>query len=325
VVAGAALAELNPQVPESLAQSLVRVRVINETRRLANGSGVAVRGDMVITSCHGTRNARWIDVLGSGQDWKIKRLVEDVEHDICLLELERSVFKPFLLATQDDELQLGDYVASVGFAGPRPVLTEGTVKALHIHDDALVIQTDAAFKGGESGGALLNREGKLVGILTFFTDANGGSFFALPARWVERLVQRAQSERAPEPQPDSAFWERPDEQRPLFLRALAREYEGDWQALTRIAEQWVTQEARNPEAWVALGKAHYHAAKQSAAVTALTEATKLQPRHTQGWYYLGRTYFALSDNEAYEDALKHLEALSPTTAEALREAVRLVR
>jgi serine protease Do len=232
------------------------------------------------------------------------------------------LFEPFALAERGTELQIGDYVAAVGFAGPSPVIAEGTVKALHLHDDAKVIQTDAVFKAGESGGALLNREGKLVGILTFFVDAEGGSFFAVPTRWVEKLVQLADGGRAPESQPDLAFWERPDIERPMFLRALAREYGADWEGLKLIATQWVEQEAQNPEAWIALGKAHHHFKEGNGAVKAFREAIRIDPRHVEGWYSLGRAYSASNEDEGLEDALKNLEALSPTTAKALRDATR---
>lgn len=305
--------------PADLSQSLVRVRVVNESRRLANGSGVAVRGDMIVTSCHGTRGARWIDVLGAGQDWKIKRLVKDVEHDLCLLQLEHSAFEPFQLASAEDEPRLGDAVSAVGFVGLQPARVHGTVKALHMLDGAKVIQTDAAFKTGESGGALLDAAGKLVGILTFYADGDGGGFFALPVKWVQRLIERAQSGLEPDTQAEAAFWERQDAQRPWFLRALAREYAADWPALSAIAGQWSDAEPHNPEAWLALGKARYHTSDCTGAAVALREATRLEPRHSQGWYFLGRAYAALNERTAYAQALERLELLSPNMAAALRE------
>jgi serine protease len=320
-IAAPALADLDLQIRESLAKRMARVRVVNETRRLANGSGVAVAHDKLITSCHGTRNARWIDVVGREKAWSVKRLVKDVEHDLCLLEVEGDPFEPFMLTEQSGEPEVGDYVAAVGFAGPHAVSAEGTVGALHVHDGAKVIQTDAAFKGGESGGALLDREGKLVGILTFFADAKSGGFFAVPTKWVQTLVERADSQHELDAQPDSAFWERPDAQRPTFLRALAREYAEDWPGLKDLAAQWVEREARNPEAWLALGKARHHAQEENAAVAALREAIRIAPRHVQSWRYLALSYSALNETEEMEDSLRHLETLNPRAGKELREAL----
>jgi tetratricopeptide (TPR) repeat protein len=323
VVAGliatqAAAADVERPVPDEFAQSLARVRVVNETRRLANGSGVAVRRDMLITSCHGTRHARWIDVLHQGRDWKVKRLVEDVEHDLCLLQVEGEAFVPFALAEADRQLRLGDYVVAIGFAGPKAQMAEGAIKAMHWHDGAYVIQTDAAFKSGESGGALLDRDQKLVGILTFFADEKRSGFFAVPVQWVRQLIDRADGDGQVGSQPGSAFWERTESELPMFMRALAREYAEDWDSLRRLALQWIQLDADNPEAWFALGKALDHSDERAAALGALKETIKLAPRHADGWFYLGRIHAALRQVDEWAAAVRQLEVLSPAAAAALR-------
>lgn len=319
--AGTSAAEPDRSVPDEWAQSLARVRVVNETRRLANGSGVAVRPDMLITSCHGTRHARWIDVLHQGRDWKVKKLVEDNEHDLCLLQVEGAPFAPFVLAESDVHLHLGDYVVAIGFAGPKAQMVEGAVKALHMHDGARIIQTDAAFKSGESGGALLDRDGKLIGILTFFADEKRSGFFAVPVQWVRQLVDRAESDAHAGSQPDSAFWERPEAELPIFMRALAREYAADWASLKVIAAQWVAHDAKNAEAWLALGKALDYTDDHAGAVNAFKETTRLAPRHADGWYYLGRAYAALKQLDGLTESLRNLELLNSTSAQALRDLV----
>lgn len=308
-----------PPVPDALAQGLARVRVVNETRRLANGSGVAVREDMLITSCHGTRNARWIDVLHGARDWKVLKLVKDTEHDLCLIQIDGRAFQPFVLARADNSLEVGDYVAAVGFTGPSAVMVEGSVKALHTHDGAQVIQTDAAFKSGESGGALLDRERRLVGILTFYADETKTGFFAVPVKWVRDLVKRAERDDEAATQPENAFWERQETELPLFMRALAREYAQDWENLQRIAAQWVERDQRNPEAWLALGKAYHHVSDGVAAVRALQESTRLAPRNAEGWYYLGRAYAALKQLDGLTESLRNLDMLNSNSAQALRE------
>jgi tetratricopeptide (TPR) repeat protein len=284
-----------------------------------------VGSNLVVTNCHGTHNARWIDVMARGRDWKVTRVVEDVERDLCLLEIESDILDPFTLAGADAQPQLGDHVVALGFAGRGVTVAQGTVNALYTHDQAAVIQTDAAFARGESGGALLDRQGRLVGVLTFFARANRGGFFAMPARWVEELVQRAGAGQPEPAQPEVAFWQRPDPELPPFLRAVARESAGDWEGVKLIAQQWVAHERLNPEAWVALGKAYHHVTQPAQAAQALVEGLRLAPRHTLGWYYLGRARLALNDMTGLDAVLRRLDLLDPGTARSLRDAMRMLQ
>jgi serine protease Do len=312
-----ALAETDRTVHERVVNSIVKVRVVHETGAIANGSAVVVGDGTFVTSCHGTRKTLRIDILSRGEHWQVKRVVDDTEHDLCLLQIDDAGFEPFEFALNGAEPRVGDYVAAVGFAGPEVRISEGTIKALHVHDGAKVIQTNAAFRGGQSGGALVDRHGKLVGILTFFAGA-AGDYFAVPVQWARELAQRAQADRPAENHPELAFWERPDPERPPFLRAVAREYVQDWEGLRDIAAGWVQKEAQNPEAWIALGKAYQRRGQDALAVAALKEAIRLEPQHPQGWYHLGAAHLAMNDSEAAHAVLKRLQALSVPAAEALR-------
>jgi serine protease Do len=312
-----AAAEPDDAVSARVTNSVVKVRVVDETHRIANGSAVAVGSGTFITSCHGTRKARRIDVLSRGEHWPVKRVVNDIEHDLCLLQIDAGGFDSFEFADGNTEPRVGDSVTAVGFAGPEVRISQGTVKALHRYDGAKVIQTDATFRGGESGGALIDRHGKLVGVLTFFAGA-ARDYFAVPARWARALAQRVEADRPIESQPELAFWERPDPQRPTFLRAVAREYVQDWEGLRDISVRWVQQEAENPEAWIALGKAYYRCAQDTFAVAALKEAIRLEPHHPEAWYHLGAAHLAMNDSEAAQAAVERLQALSPKAANALR-------
>jgi serine protease Do len=314
-----ALADLDAATLERVQQSIVKVRAVKQNGALAHGSAVAIGAGRFITNCHGTRKTRRLFILSRGEYWLVRRVVKDTEHDLCLLETDAGEFAPLQFADKGDALRLGEHVAAIGFAQGEARISEGTIKALHAHDDAKVVQTDAAFKSGESGGALVDREGKLIGVLTFYADASG-DYFAMPVAWVRALAARTQSEHAAESDDDAvAFWERPDQERPPFLRAAAREYVQDWEALKEIAEQWVRQDARDPQAWIALGKAYQRGRQYSQAVAALKEALQLEPRHAEGWYCLGVAYLGLNENELVRDTLDHLEKLSPESAKSLRD------
>lgn len=319
VFTGPALGDDNRAVRDRVSESIVKVRVVNETRRLATGSAVALGKGMLVTSCHGTRNARVIDILARGQQRQVRQQVKDIEHDLCLLEVAEGAFAALELASEADDLKVGDYVAAIGFAGVQLQFSEGTVKALHRYDRSNVIQTDARFAKGESGGALVNRAGKLVGILTFFAHGRSDFYFAVPVGWVQTLLDRAQTNAPAASQPERSFWERADRERPPFLQAAAREYEQDWAGLRDVASQWVEQDADNAQAWLALGKAHHHSRREGAAIEALHEAVKLDPQHPAGWYYLGAAYRELNETQGVQESLQRLDALDPKAARALRD------
>lgn len=313
-----AFAGLDAGIVEKVSASIVKVRVVNETRRVATGSAVSIGNGFLVTSCHGLRQARVVQVLVAGTQPTVTRVVKDVERDLCLLATTAAV-PPLDLARESEALEAGDFVAAFGFTGPEIRFVEGTVTALHRHQGGEVIQSDAAFRSGESGGALVDRDGRLVGILTFYVPGREDSFFAVPVQWVRELLRQDEQGIAPRAQPDQSFWERADRERPAFLQAAAREYAHDWQGLREIAVHWTQQEPRNPQAWIALGKAEHHFQQNVAAISALKQAIALDARQTAAWFYLGAACRELNESQGLEQALEQLDLLSPKAARALRE------
>ena len=171
------------------ANSIATVRAVYGPRKTATGSAVAVGHGTFVTSCHGTQEARYIDIVGHGSQWPVTRVVEDIEHDLCLLQVAGSEFDSLELAEPAVEPRVGDYVAAVGRVGSEINISEGTINALYPYDGAKVIQTDASFRVGQSGGALIDRQGRLVGVLTFFAGAPR-DYFAMPVRWLRALLLR---------------------------------------------------------------------------------------------------------------------------------------
>ncbi len=318
--AAEACAALDPVIAEKVSASIVKVRVVNESRRVATGSAVSVGGGILVTSCHGLRQSRAIQVLVPGLQPTVTKVVKDVERDLCLLAITATI--PALeFASESNMLKAGDSVAAFGFTGPDVHFTEGTVKALHRYEGGQVIQAGAVFSSGESGGALVDREGRLVGILTFYAPGREDSFFAVPVGWVRDLIRREAAGAAQAAQPELSFWERADRERPAFLQAAAREYAHDWHGLNEVASQWARQEPANPQAWIALGKAHHHSRRAAAAIEALEQALRLDPQQPAAWYFLGATYLQINKLEGVQTALERLDPLDPKAARALRTGV----
>lgn len=165
------------------------------------GSGVIIDADKgyVVTNNHVVDNADEITVkLTDGREFKAKKLGSDEQSDIALLKIEPDDLKALPLA-DSDALRVGDFVVAIGNPfGLSQTVTSGIVSALgrsglNIGGYEDFIQTDAAINRGNSGGALVNLHGELVGINTAIFGPNGGNVgigFAIPANMMKNLVDQ---------------------------------------------------------------------------------------------------------------------------------------
>ncbi|MCG8452450.1 MAG: trypsin-like peptidase domain-containing protein [Spirochaetales bacterium] len=168
------------------------------------GSGVIVerRGEQhyVVTNGHVISEDGDIQLLFSdGETVTAQVLGQDPRRDLALLEFQSSSPRPVVPMANSDRLYVGDWVMAVGSPyGYEQSVSSGIISALgrrdgpgeNIND---FIQTDAAINQGNSGGALVNIRGELVGINTFITTPNGGSVglgFAIPSNNVRTAYRQ---------------------------------------------------------------------------------------------------------------------------------------
>lgn len=165
------------------------------------GSGVIIDAERgyVVTNNHVVDNADKILVkLTDGRELKAKKLGADEQVDIALLKIESDNLTELPLANSD-KLRVGDFVVAIGNPfGLSQTVTSGIVSALgrsglNIGGLEDFIQTDAAINRGNSGGALVNLNGELVGINTAIFGPNGGNVgigFAIPSNMMKSLVDQ---------------------------------------------------------------------------------------------------------------------------------------
>jgi len=163
------------------------------------GSGVIVDADKgyIVTNHHVIADADVISVsLQDGREFTAKLLGSDASTDVALLEIEGDNLQELEFADIED-LRVGDYVVAVGNPfGLGQTVTQGIVSALGrsgLNNDNYedFIQTDAAINMGNSGGALVDLEGRLVGINTAIisgTGTNAGIAFAVPVDMIASVV-----------------------------------------------------------------------------------------------------------------------------------------
>jgi len=161
------------------------------------GSGVIVNADgYVLTSLHVIEGAEDIEVRYVDEDnntfISAARLVgSDPGTDLALLQIDVAGFPQPIPIGSSDDVRVGDTVLAIGFPSQELIsqksVSRGIVSALGIPQNGLpivdYIQTDAAINYGNSGGALVNERGELIGINSFIYSQSGGSDgigFAVP-------------------------------------------------------------------------------------------------------------------------------------------------
>ena len=180
-------------------------RMPNRTERQTSlGSGVIIESHgIVVTNNHVIKDADDIRVaLTDGREFKSRILLKDERFDLAILQIEGDGPFPVIEIGDTDSIEVGDIVLAIGNPfGVGQTVTSGIVSALArngvgISDFGFFIQTDAAINPGNSGGALIDMNGRLMGINTAIFSRSGGSNgigFAIPANLVRAVARTAES------------------------------------------------------------------------------------------------------------------------------------
>ncbi|MGB5444333.1 MAG: DegQ family serine endoprotease [Psychromonas sp.] len=166
------------------------------------GSGVIIDAEhgYIITNFHVIEDAEEIKVtLKSGQEFNAQLVGQDKQSDIALLQINSNKLLTQIELANSDQLRVGDIVLAIGNPfGLGQTVTSGIISALgrsglNLDNLENFIQTDAAINSGNSGGALVNLRGELIGINTALIGPSGGNIgigFAIPSNMINNLVQQ---------------------------------------------------------------------------------------------------------------------------------------
>ncbi|MGC8915898.1 MAG: trypsin-like peptidase domain-containing protein [Thermoanaerobaculum sp.] len=167
-----------------------------ETQSL--GSGVVISPDgLIVTNEHVIAGAAEISVrFASGRQEEAEVMGSDADSDLALLRVNARGL-PFLPVAEQDDLMIGETVIAIG--NPLGLENTVTVGVLSARDRTVssprtnrvytdFLQTDASINPGNSGGALVDLDGRLIGINTAIVGEAQGIGFAIPAKRVRRVV-----------------------------------------------------------------------------------------------------------------------------------------
>lgn len=173
-------------------------RQVQTPKREGAGSGVIISSDgYIVTNNHVVENADNVTVtLNDNREFSAKIIGTDPTTDLALIKIEGNDF-PTLVIGDSDALRVGEWVLAVGNPfNLTSTVTAGIVsaKARHLGANSIesFIQTDAAINKGNSGGALVNARGELVGINAMLYSQTGsysGYGFAIPTTIMKKVVK----------------------------------------------------------------------------------------------------------------------------------------
>ncbi len=167
--------------------------------QIGMGSGVIISEDgYIVTNNHVIDGAAQLEVtLNDNQSYPARLVGTDRSMDIALLKIESPKKLPYVVFGDSDQIQLGEWVLAVGNPyNLNSTVTAGIIsaKARNLSQSGLqsFIQTDAVVNPGNSGGALVNTRGELIGINTMISSNTGsyvGYSFAVPSNLTRKIVQ----------------------------------------------------------------------------------------------------------------------------------------
>jgi len=168
---------------------------------IGTGSGVIISPDgYIITNNHVIDNSSQLEVtLNNNRTYEAQLIGTDPKTDIALIKIDSDEDLPFVPFADSNNVKIGEWVLAVGNPfNLTSTVTAGIVSAkardLNEFDSnpQSFIQTDAAVNKGNSGGALVNTEGQLIGINTAITSETGsyvGYSFAVPSNTARKVIE----------------------------------------------------------------------------------------------------------------------------------------
>lgn len=161
------------------------------------GSGVLINNKgYILTNYHVVdRGSIWVGFQDGDPssdkyiEMRAKLIDYDINEDVALIHVDNLALGGFIKFAPENSIKLGEQVVSIGSSqGLINTLSFGHVTAIRPYNDGNIIQTDAAISAGNSGGALLNKKGQLIGITSFKLNSGENLNFAISSEKIMKFL-----------------------------------------------------------------------------------------------------------------------------------------
>ena len=190
------------QVSDPIMEFFYGYRGGQQQAQIGTGSGVIISEDgYIVTNNHVINNASEIEItLNNKKAYKAKLIGTDSQMDIALLKIDANEKLPYAVFGDSDNIRVGEWVLAVGNPyNLNSTVTAGIIsaKARNVGNQMQnniqsFIQTDAVVNPGNSGGALVNTRGELIGVNTMISSNTGsyvGYSFAVPSNITRKIIE----------------------------------------------------------------------------------------------------------------------------------------
>jgi len=166
--------------------------VVTIVTDLSQGTGFLIEENgYVVTNAHVMENAKSAGIYTyDGEMHQVSLIGTNSEMDVCLLKIQGTY--PALKLGNSNDVSIGESVIAIGNPlGLQFSVTEGIISAIHREGSnglEAYFQTDAALNPGNSGGPLIDKQGKAIGINNFKTSEGESLGFALESNWLKDTI-----------------------------------------------------------------------------------------------------------------------------------------
>jgi len=164
----------------------------------STGTGFYLKdSNIIVTNEHVVRDNQEVVVKGEGFEKQMTKVIfTDVKHDLAFLESPQNIDAP-QVEIHDGKIDQGEVVIAAGHPfGLNYSTTQGIISNIEEEkNNVIYLQHDAALNPGNSGGPLINKDGKIVGINTFVIMNGNNVGFSLPISYLKKTIEEFQEHR----------------------------------------------------------------------------------------------------------------------------------
>jgi tetratricopeptide (TPR) repeat protein len=198
-------------------------------------TAIAVANDRVATLCDAINGSHELQISANKKLIKATVTARDSKRNLCLLSVPDAKLASFETANASLTVQSGARVFALSNAlGLGVGISEGIISGIRSQFGMDYIQFSAPISPGSDGGALVDSEGRLLGIISYRHRDGQNVNFAIPAKWLAEIEQHDKS--------DTAY-------KQFRENAKQLERQGLWQKLAEHAEQWISLQQDDADAW----------------------------------------------------------------------------
>jgi len=270
------------------------------------GSGVVWEDGVVVTNCHVVKEAVTMQVEHQERKYPATLLQSDWDRDICSLSVD-GLKGQAVTKGSTSRLKVGDKVYAVGAPqGLELTLSDGLISSLRPVAGGQYLQITAPISPGSSGGGLVDDEGRLIGLPTFYLTEGQQLNFAVPVEWVLELPKRNVA--APKiGQTTSIEW---------VNKVDEFQEKKDWPGMINHALRWTKAHQEDAMAWYSLGVAYGESNQPAKAIEAFQQALRINPEDADAWNNLGVAYGESNQIANAIEAFQQTLRINPEVADA---------